>query len=377
MNEQELNELFRKYREGTLGSDEKARLESWYIDYGSKSHHELSSRDATQLLESLRGKLPLTRTAPVKPLWRRLTVAAACILLLSTGGYFFLYRSSSQQQNITILKDGDIAPGGNKAVLTLADGTKLVLDDAHEGELAKQSGAIISKTDSGHLEYSAGNGIATPERSGTALKNTLSTPTGGQYRLTLPDGTRVWLNAASSITYPVAFNNKERTVSISGEAYLEVAKNSAKPFRAYLPDGSEIRVLGTHFNVNSYADEQATTTTLLEGAVQVSKAGTEKLLLPGQQAVYSGGKWVVKPVDTALFIAWKDGDFRFHATPLKQVLRQLERWYGISVDYENVPDRQLHGAISREKNLSAILYMIERTSGLKFRLKERRLQLED
>jgi ferric-dicitrate binding protein FerR (iron transport regulator) len=231
------------------------------------------------------------------------------------------------------------------------------LDSAANGMLATQGASQVIKQDNGQLAYTSDKQAHTA----ALLYNTLSTPRGGQYRLTLPDGTGVWLNAASSITYPTAFAAHERKVSVTGEAYFEVAKDKSKPFHVQVND-MEVTVLGTYFNINAYTDEADIKTTLLEGSVNISKGGDTKLLRPGQQAQAGNAAAirVVDDVNTSQVVAWKNGLFDFKDADLKAVMRQLERWYDIEVEYKGaVSGYAFRGKLQRSLNLTQVLHILD------------------
>jgi transmembrane sensor len=298
--------------------------------------------------------VPVQRVPLLQTAWFR--YAAAVLLLLASGGaYMYITHRPSKEIAGTIVREKpDIAPGGNKAVLTLGNGQRIILDSARQGSLAIEGNARVSKTDSGKLAYQSMDHIP-----GTAVfYNTLSTPRGGQYQLTLPDGTHVWLNSASSITYPTAFTGGIRKVTITGEAYLEVARNVRQPFIAEVRNMA-IQVLGTSFNINAYSDESAIKTTLLEGKVQVKQGGRAVTLLPGQQAQVQSGKDkinVLPGVDVGQAVAWKNGLFAFTNADVPAVMRQLARWYNVDVIYEGaIPKRSFNGEIGKSLTLSLVL----------------------
>jgi transmembrane sensor len=273
---------------------------------------------------------------------------------------------------------GDLPPGSNKAILKLADGKTIVLDSAAKGLLAKQGGSEVQKTDSGQLTYTA-------QEKGELAYNTLTTPRGGQYQLRLADGTKVWLNAASSITYPVAFSGERRDVTITGEAYLEVAKDAARPFRVQIPNavgsGSpmEIEVLGTGFDVNAYADEPTIRTTLVEGSIRVSASGSGTIVQPGQQVeVGEGGKGirVIDHADVDEALAWKNGRFYFHNADLPAIMRQVSRWYDVDIRYAGeVPAGHYNGKPTRDLSAKQMLKLIE-YSGVKYRIEGKTIVIE-
>lgn len=295
-------------------------------------------------------------------LWIRYVAAIAIFLCLSIGLYVYINRGSSEQFGLTRYGN-DVKPGGNKAILTLSNGTKIVLNDAKDGTLAQQGNASVVKLANGELAYKQGG-----SSDGAPVYNTMSTPRGGQYKLQLPDGTTVMLNAESSITYPIEFTGKERGVTISGEAYFEVAKNKNMPFRVHFGNQT-VEVLGTHFNISAYKDQPAFKTTLLEGSVKISEGKENQLLVPGQQAVYEPGshKFNVKPVDTDDILAWKNGLFLFDNTEIDNVMLQLARWYNIEVFYKGPkPTLNFTGEIRKDSNLSRVFKILESTGGAKF-----------
>jgi transmembrane sensor len=307
----------------------------------------------------------MTPSRRMWPVIRRLTAAAAVVLVLVGVSYFYRH---GIQKNIPIAVQTirDVAPGGNKATLTLAGGQRIVLDSAHNGTLAQQGNTRIVKTDSGQLAYSP-----TTDKLNVILYNTLATPRGGQYELTLPDGTRVWLNAASSITYPTAFTGGQRKVSMTGEAYFEVADNKTQPFMVSINDQTTVDVLGTHFNINAYTEEPEMKTSLLEGAIKLSFISRSVVLKPGQQASIApvgagnGSGETIKIDSNANMeqvMAWKNGIFSFRDAKLPTVMRQLERWYDVTVTYDGpIPVGQFNGEIGRGLTLDQVLKLLATT----------------
>jgi ferric-dicitrate binding protein FerR (iron transport regulator) len=305
------------------------------------------------------------------PIWR--VAAAAAILLVLGTSYFLLYKRPgmhpiAQKTPLPVLKT-DVAPGGNKALLTLSDGSTISLEDANNGTLAQQGNARVVKLSNGELVYRA-SGKAARE----VLYNTVSTPRGGQFRLTLPDGTQVWLNASSSITYPTAFIGRDRKVEMKGEAYFEVARRPDQPFKVQVK-GMEVYEIGTHFSINAYEDESEARTTLLEGAVKITKGASSLLLRPGQQASCGPEDLVrlVKDADVDEAVAWKEGLFSFDGADLPSIMRQLARWYDLDVNYEGgVPKRHFTGKVFRNLPLSEVLKVLE-LSHVHFRIEGKRL----
>lgn len=291
---------------------------------------------------------------------RRRWVAAAALIGLAIMAIWLLWPASTSKPVASREVKPVIPAGGNKAILTLAGGATIVLDTAKTGTLVSQAGARVLKLKDGQLAYVQQQGLASPGNA-TPSYNTLTTPRGGQYRLALPDGSKVWLNAASSITYPTAFAGKERKVTITGEAYFEVAQDAGRPFRV-AAGGQEIQVLGTSFNVNAYYDEPAIRTTLVQGKIKVRQGPTEKLLSPGEQVQGSGTALTVTQADVEQVLAWKNGAFSFQGADLPTVMRQLARWYDIEVEYQGmVPQGTFNGEIGRDLSLDQVLDGLART----------------
>ena len=333
---------------------------------------ERSLNNALSLINA-KGNKSLVRNmpAPVKPLHRTWWAAAAVILILTTGGYFLL-KGNQQGQKLASNKKNlpagqDVAPGSNKAILTLADGTNVILDTANNGAISKQGSVTVIKLN-GQLAYNKENVTSTE-----ILYNTITTPKGGQYQLVLADGSRVWLNAASSLRFPTAFTGKERRVQLTGEGYFEVAHDASRPFRVTVND-MDVQVLGTHFNINSYADEPVIKATLLEGRVMIKKNDNLIYLNPGQQAIVQPGQDNIKvdyDVDVEEVVAWKNGLFVFNKTPLENIMRQIERWYNVNVVYQgNVPQGPFSGTIGRNTNLSEVLKILEYSSDIRFTVRD-------
>jgi transmembrane sensor len=310
------------------------------------------------ILEEGRSYKPVIvmRSRPVS-WWLRRAAVAAILLFICTGGYFWL---KSKQPGLQSTKDqpfvqNTIVPGGNKALLTLADGSHIELDSTQQGTLIKQGDAKVINMDRSVLTYNAGNGSGKE-----IIYNTLTTPRGGQYQLLLADGTKVWLNASSSIHFPVAFAGKERNVSITGEAYFEVAPNAAMPFTV-TAKGTTVRVLGTHFNIMAYEDESSVNTTLLEGSVKVFKGTKQAILTPGQEArINQRGEIKTGEADTEEVMAWKNGWFQFNSLDIRQIMRQVSRWYDVDITYEgNIPTSHFSGMVSRGNDITQVLKIMQ------------------
>lgn len=296
--------------------------------------------------------------------------AAVLIVLFGVGAY--LVWQAKEKENLFTKTEGPVVPGTDKAVLTLANGKKIVLDKGNNAILA-DGNIEIRKDASGQLVYQV-KGTS----SANNLFNAIATPKGGQYKVILPDGSQVWLNAATTLKYPLNFDNKtERKVELTGEAYFEVAKNKHKPFKV-LSQGQEVTVLGTHFNVNAYTDEAEIKTTLLEGAVSIANlnaANKEHIRLkPNQQAVLTKQGVNVVEVDAAATAMWKNGKFTFVDEPVAIMMRKIARWYNVEIVYaNNVGDKQFTGTLSRYENIEMLLKTIESTNTLHFKIEGRRV----
>jgi transmembrane sensor len=311
-----------------------------------------ASPDAPELLAAIMAGREKTAIRKISLVKRWLPYAAA-ILIIVTGAIIFI--NKSQQPSPVIAEKNIIVPGSDKAILTLSDGKKVELSNA--GSETITDGVLTINNKNGELIYGEGRG-------GLSY-NTMSTPRGGQYKLTLSDGTKVWLNAASSITFPVAFTGDQRKVLITGEAYFDIAENKSTPFIVQY-NNEEIKVLGTEFNINAYADGQAPKTTLISGAVKINST----VLKPGEQ--YENGK--IKNADISMATAWKNGYFKFAATPLPEVLRQLSRWYDITFTYPSnkIPEIKFDGRMGRNLQLPQVLRGLEQM-GVKCKMEGRNL----
>ncbi|WP_316751495.1 FecR family protein [Pedobacter gandavensis] len=306
-------------------------------------------------------------------------LAVACMTLIMSGtiALFYSKDSNSEFQNLSSLTYAgkDISAGGDKAKLTLGNGKVIVLNEASDGELLKVGGMLIRKTGNGQLVYE----VAADQVLGTAYTyNIISTPKGGTYHVILPDGTKVWLNAASSLKFPTSFTyQKERNIELTGEAYFEVSKDAKHPFRVHTPK-QEVEVLGTHFNISSYVDELAVKTTLFEGSVKVSnlhKEGSHIILKPGEQSVVSKGEITVAKADLEEALAWKNGLFVFNDEPLEGIMKKVSRWYDVEVVYEPGLDKnkRFGGSVSRFDKVSKVLRQLELTGGVHFKIEEGRI----
>lgn len=376
MDKIEFLKLLEKYNAGLANAEEIAFLEAYY-DLFDQEEDGILQLNAPQKIsikneisQNIKSQISIFEQEEIKsvPLfvkYKWLAIAAVFVVISSLTILFFNNESPKEQianVNPKPVKN-TIVPGSNNAVLTLANGNQISLNDKENGVLASQSGVIITKNKDGQLQYQI-------KADAPAGINTISTPRGGQYQLILVDGTKVWLNAASSITFPTQFNGSERKVEIIGEAYFEVAKNANKPFKVKSKN-QVIEVLGTHFNVNTYDDEAADKTTLLEGSVSVSKiangkvqTATSKILKPGQQATVSANQSqiLVAIADEDEAIAWKNGYFKFNKADIQTIMRQVSRWYNVEVEFKGEMNKDLFvGKINRSEHVEEVLSILERS----------------
>ena len=379
-------ELARKLQEGeTLTPEEKAEFDQWYEAFddtrmpalAGETPEVLRQRLYAEIMRKGRIQQKVVKTAPMRRYW-----AAAAAVVLLIGGLTWIYIMQAPRPLVVMndrpAVDTVIVPGGNKAVLTLANGTTMILDSAKNGLLAMQGTTGVVKKDDGAISYERGGSAG---GRGDLLYNTVTTPKGGQYVVTLPDGTRVWLNATSSIRFPTAFTGGERLVDISGEAYLEVAPDRTKPFRVAVAHANgekqmEVEVLGTQFNVMAYEEEGVVKTTLLEGAVRLVHGEDTKVLRPGQQGELKDGVFrLMSDADTSAAVAWKNGQTLFASEDITAIMRKVSRWYDVDVEYEGqLPKRNFTGGISRKADISELLKILE-LNQIHFTVKGRKITL--
>lgn len=393
MNQKNVSLLLLKYLQGILTPEEEKKLDQWKLESPeNRKFFDALTSTAVQPKdiegESLPGNLEerifskITQAVPElqtrsigskRHMWRYIAAAAAVVVIAVN---IVVFSTNHKQKNEPVAKARVIhpqeqqqtdvdAPEGIYASLILADGKKLCLNGNNAGKLASQGSADVVKTNDGFIVYKT----SAQADAGDLQYNTLSNPKGSNViGVKLEDGTRIWLNAESSLTYPVAFTGNERNVSIQGEAYFEVAKNKRKPFKV-LHNGTEIRVLGTHFNVNAYANTSHTNVTLFEGSVRVSNGKTSGLLKPGQQASVNDKHIKVKSViNVDRAVAWKNGYFSFDKADITEVMDQIARWYNVTVRYEGeLPVEKFGGDLRRNSKLSSVLKILG-TSGVKFKV---------
>jgi transmembrane sensor len=381
MSKERLSYLLKQYLDNNISSVE-------YEELMIQVNDESASQEVQAVLEELISQAspgdnyneadwePLIQriVEPRRPVKFRWMIAAAILLALVGAGYLFcVKRTVGQQENVVVAHD--LAPGSNRAILTLGDGSKIDLDAAHNGIVAQQGGAQLIKNRNEQLIYRQGSAVE-------VQYNRLTTPRGGQFQLQLPDGSKVWLNAATTLRYPTRFTGDERTVELKGEAYFEISQDAKRPFRVKVLKGAadtdllEVEVLGTHFNIMDYEEEPAIRTTLLEGSVRVRKGAHSVVIRPGQQASLSSGEELaVAAADMEEAVAWKDGMFMFRNAGIGEVMRQLARWYDVEVVYKDgVPKDRYQGEMYRNVNASKILKVLE-GSGLHFTVEGKKIIL--
>ncbi|MBC8987974.1 FecR family protein [Pedobacter sp. N36a] len=392
MQKKEATDLLKKYLAGNCSEEECGLLETWYLKYEGKSLPERSQEEKDAQLEEIWTVLSKKLDAAVQEtsvesqvtaqesilehktplLWSRIAIAAMVLIALSIGFYFYHIPDKTLHVPQEQISESGINAVHQKAMLTLADGKTITLDEVKNGEIAEQGGITITKTKDGQLVYEvAANEGAVKENA----FNKIETPKGGQYQINLPDGTKVWLNAASSLSYPASFTGDKRAVKLIGEAYFEVAKQNGMPFIVQ-SKGQEVVVLGTHFNVNAYPDEEQIKTTLLEGTVKVKlvHSAASALLKPGQQSIIDENQLDVNAVDVSEVIAWKEGYFLFQDEDIRSMMRKIEKWYDVEVIYAaNISPKKIGGRISRNKSLDYVLKTLSKTDKFNFKVEGRRV----
>ncbi len=385
-----------KYQDGTASPVEKTLIEEYYRRLEKAGTTELSTEEEIALRQAMYRNITANmeeRATPVVSFRRKnygMAAAAAVLLIaIGSGGYYWLYKNQATQPHANITgktKSPDLPPGKDAATLTLADGRTIILDSA-SGTISKQGGATVINLN-GQVSYAK---TGDKNEQTTVVYNTITTARGNQYQLILADGSKVWLNSASSLRFPTSFTGNKREVELDGEGYFEIATLQLPAKGGHAPgqkmpfhvktNNQDIEVLGTHFNVNAYKDEETTKTTLLEGKVKVVNDqssmvnGKTAILQPGEQAVLKGNSpfTIDHSPDLDQVMAWKNGWFEFDNTDIKTIMRQISRWYDVDVRYEVKTNNETYGGrISRNLNLSNILKMLE-TYGVHYRLENKTL----
>lgn len=388
---QHIARLLYKELQGELSDPEFQELAAWKAANPEHSDLQESLGDEEKLTELIRlhhpenkekvrlnieGKMAGQLRFNVVPLYRRpffqVAVAASVLLVIGLGSYLMFFNKKQPATDPIAVTTDVKAPETNRAMITLADGRTVYLDSAANGELVQQGNIKIVKLDNGQIAYQTASSSLV--EGGELKYNTLSNPRGSKViDMAFSDGSHVWLNAGSSVTYPVAFLGNERNVSITGEAYFEVAPDKTKPFTVSKGD-MKVAVLGTHFNVNAYEDENDIKVTLLEGSVKVTKDQHSLTLQPRQQAVISSTISLNTEVDIEQVMAWKNGKFDFgEGTSVQEIMRQVARWYDVEVLYNGPSNQQFWGSVSREVNVSKVLEKFELTGRIKFKVENKKI----
>jgi ferric-dicitrate binding protein FerR (iron transport regulator) len=374
-NKTDILQLMNRIASGEASDEDVREYNRWCRSFQEKDQPVPYSEEVTtEMLDTIKGRVYHTAKMPRLRTMLKIAVAACVVFVLGIGAYVFINRPLTGRMAHTQPLQHDVAPGGNKAMLTLANGQTIMLDSVQIGELAGQGNSRITKADSGLLTY---NSITAGHSTRTNIQyNTLSVPKGGQYRLILPDGSKVWLNAASSIHYPTVFTGRERKIEITGEVYLEVAEDADHPFIVQTRH-SVITVLGTHFNVMAYENEPAVKTTLLEGLVKVSVLGNERAIIikPGQQAAVANAEKDIQvdEVNAADVAAWTHGLLSLNDCTVQEFMNQLSRWYDVDIKYDGkVPEKRFGGMINRNAKLSDVLAALD-AAGIHTMLEEKKI----
>jgi ferric-dicitrate binding protein FerR (iron transport regulator) len=382
--------LIRKYLEGKASNKEKKFIEKYYRYFGFKdspsdSLSEVEKREMeSKMLRNIHAEMQQAVDKPTGWNYKKINVrlATAAMFAIFIAGIAFLYTYKEKMAKVAPQTQvADIAPGGNRAVLTLSNGSTIALTHLKNGLLVNQGNTEVIKSDSGQITYRA----AQTRRKKVAKAydeihyNTLSTPPSGNYQVVLPDGSKVWLNASSSLRFPTAFRGKERKVEVRGEAYFEVKKDNAHPFvvQIYTPDGEgmgTVKVLGTYFNINAYMDHPSVKTTLVEGAIKITKGASQELLKAGEQATIKQKKDQIEvtKINSREAIAWKNGFFQFEGTDIVTIMHEIARWYNVEVSYNSQPHGRYSGIISRHTRLSQVLQILE-AGGFRFKVTGRKI----
>jgi len=368
-----LQEIANKFLNGKISDAEQAEFDAWFNQIETNDIFVPESVASSQeehrqiILNRIHEKInQYEKGNRLRRMWLRVAAAAVILMMLSFGLFKIFNKQISYQHTLSKLKS--VTPGGNNAILTLANGKQIVLNNSRNGLLVNLGNITVSKANNGQVIYKV---IGSAKNTLRVSYNTITTPNGGQYEVILPDGSKVWINSSSSLKYPTQFTGKERDVELNGEGYFEVAKNKLMPFKVS-SHGQTVEVLGTHFNINAYTDEPGIKTTLLEGSVKVTVIGTEKpqLLIPGQQAIFNKGGIMVSDADTAQAVAWKNGLFYFKDADVASIMRLLARWYNLKIDINGqLPERKFSGKIYKNLNAAQVLQIIN-YSAINYKVEE-------
>jgi transmembrane sensor len=358
MSKKDATDLLERYRNGQASEEERALVETWYAAYTQNAEYpeiedEELENDRDELLRRIMSQIPPVQ----KNHYRFISIAASIIILLCAAAFFVNQHNTPTECLSEGPKKGNdsLPPGGNKAILILSNGSSINLGETKNGTLANEKGVVVNKDADGQITYNEGSSTEVPQ---TGLFNTVVTPNGGQYQLVLSDGTKVWLNSATTFKFPVVFTGGMREVELSGEAYFEASHDPHKPFRV-ISEGQIVEVLGTHFNINTYKDEKVSKTTLFQGSVRVLSGNKSSKIKPGEQVQQINGALTVSEADLEEAAAWKNGLFYFKDDNIETIMRQLCRWYDVSVRYEGqIPSREFSGQMNKNINASQLLHIL-------------------
>lgn len=387
-NEFEISKLLVGHLKGELNPKEEKELKNWLtlseennalfeeLNKGSEIANDLKefqSVDQASVWNQITHKINSQSGIVKKNKFALLSkIAAAAVIAITLSIGIYIYPFSNQNISEATLSAQEIKPGKNSATLTLSNGLKLILSDEDEGQLAEETGVEITKTSDGQIIYNVLSANANSENTIPVL-NTLATTNGQKFQVVLPDQSKVWLNSASSLKFPASFNgSSNRKVELIGEAYFEIVENKNQPFIVE-SRGQEVSVLGTHFNISAYTDETSSKTTLIEGSVKIDQIANQKsqILIPGQQAILGKNSFDVKTVVAESVVAWKNDYFFFENEELKEIMRELSRWYNIEVSYEGkYQPMHFSGSVASSKNLSEALRILELTGNVTYRVEE-------
>ncbi|HTN05904.1 FecR family protein [Agriterribacter sp.] len=369
--------LIQKSLDGSITLQEKVVLDEWFYTFSPEDTTLFSEEMGKAVSERVKNRLndyiAYERIVMRYKRQSMLLKVAVMASFISASSLLF-YFGGKEKKLPAVAAAGavkDISPGGTRAMLTLGDGSTIILDSSSNGQLGVQGNTRVVKMDNGLLHYQKQKSAAD---NSAIIYNTIATPRGGQYQVVLADGSVVWLNASSSLKFPAEFSDSLREVEITGEAYFEIARNASKPFRVKVKD-MYVNVLGTSFNIMAYDDEATVNTTLLKGSLKISNAGNSKLIHPGQQVLLNnkGSFQLVPDADVEGAVAWKNGKFSFSSADIKTIMRQIERWYNVDVVFERKDDLHFTGELSRFVNVSQLLRKLELTNEVHFRIEKGRI----
>ena len=372
--------LIAGYIRGTLTESEHNELDKWVeasddnmllfeeltdeknieanLEWMDQTNNERYLQSAKEKIEFI----PQSKTIKMKKWFY--SVAASVILIIGAFEIYKINHNQSKQTPVATIAHTEIEPGSNKATLTLSNGSVIDLDNTSTGLIKRDNGTIINKETEGEIVYHDSSSSS----KGAGHYNVLSTPNGGQYKVQLADGSGVWLNAASSLKFPTEFSASERIVELKGEGYFEISKDKTKPFIVKLAEGSEVKVLGTHFNIMAYENEKSKDVTLLEGSVEITKGNVVQQLTPGEQGrIFSSKINVVNSADTDQVVGWKNGQFIFRDADIQSIMRQVARWYDVNVKFEITKSQHFNATIARKEPVLKLLHMLEETGQIHFK----------